>query len=296
MSRKLTKVDWKKINPKTDLIFGTPKKNSFEGYRINISVKDPDTGNEVPFTHQTPFRLSSPIGVTKKDQNGKDTYKVSLSFPTVRFDPVAKKWVGTNEEELKYRQFVEDVDTTIKEAIFKNQVAWFGKKSYKTTELLDELFFHNLWASEKCLEGEYAPLFMAKLMTNKDGFSTKFFDERGKIMEYKDFATNTEEAVGQGCKGMEVSALLMLNSIWVAGKSCGALYNTKQLLIYDRLDANKCVIDPGPVQAAQNPQEEEEEDDSQIAISTEDSTTSSAATFVPPPAKKPRVAETEVSA
>lgn len=237
-----TKLDWTKIDIEKDFRFSPmPVKGmSHDGFTIYLKIFDRDSEQEIPFIHQSP-PLIMPFGIKGREQNGRLSYKIGFSFPSVRYDPTSQNWTG-EENYVNYLKFIKGIDDFNKDHVFKNMKNWFpGSKSF-SKEVLSEFYFSNLWISEKCRQGEYSPTFSAKLISSAEGIVTNFFSNQlgsdGKPKSIK-----FEEDENGAWKGLKCIPLLKASSLWFAGRNYGMSFQIIQMMIFFKEQFIGCAID-----------------------------------------------------
>lgn len=204
-------LDWKKIDPERDFVFSMPKmRPDGDGTFVQLEVKDPDTGNLVPFIHQTP-KLLIPFGVETKSE--KDII-CKFTFPGVTYDFGKGDFVG-DEELVNYLKFLKSIDEHIVKVAHENSETWFKKKI--SLDTIRE--FHSPILKDPKDMTQYAPHFKTKLTPSGKG-RTQYYDQYGNEIDLDVF------------KGYFAHALMNTFGVWFAGKSFGVSFRDNQLAVY----------------------------------------------------------------
>ena len=234
-------VDWTTIDIPGDLRFAAnpTKSMSHDGHSVYVNVIDKKLQREVPFYHQGPPMMMT-FGIVPKETPQGVSYKFSLSFPTLRYNPVNDTWTG-EEKYVKYYQFLKSIDTYNKKHVCENSELLFGK-NYKQ-EIVDEFYISNTWESDKCRSGEYSPTVSVKIMTTKTGeFQTTFFSNRKRAdgeLEEITFEPNSEGT----WKGLKCVPIIKTTGLWFAGKQFGMSLQVEQMVVFFRDKFIGCAVD-----------------------------------------------------
>lgn len=221
-------VDWKQIDPSKDFVFGAPKaRKGSDGIMVSINVKDPTTGQLVPFVHQAP-KLRIPFGV---DQKSEKDYRCHFTMPGVAYDFNKGDYDG-DEELVQYLKFMKAVDECVKQTAHKNSETWFKKKI--SIETIAE--FYNPIMRDPKDPSQYSPNMKTKFLYNdrKGAFETIFHDQYHEPMEF--------EEVTKGCSAIP---LIRAASVWFANKSFGLSLHVLKLAVFKSSTFEDFVIDTG---------------------------------------------------
>lgn len=271
-------LDWRRVSPESDFKFLPPRSNpQVSGiYSVSLQVRDPDSGEYVPFIHQTP-KLRIPFGISESDNSGKPKYSCDMSFPQVLQNAETEEFEG-DEELVEYVKWLQRVDNSLKAAALEKVNEWFRNKNKKkefTAEDIDRLFFKNLKPSSR--PQQYSPTFTTRLLYDmkKNAFETDFYglcNQKVKPMKYEELRA-----------GMDVITILQAKSLWFAAGNFGLSYKVKQLVAYQRSEFQGPAFKiPGVVfEPAEAAPQEEETDNPASAIAEN--------FVVPPDAKRPRL-------
>jgi len=245
------KFNWKDVVPERDFRFAPPKQMQHGGYSVRVEVQDEETGRCHPFVHQGP-ELSCPFGLSKKDgvNGGDPRYVATLSFPTVKFDPIKEQFYG-EEEPLAYMKFIKSIDDYNKKKAAEQCKTWFKKDISEA--VIDEFYFHNIYISDKCKQGEYSPTFTTKLQYYRDKFETDFYQlttcdpTEAKYMSHDGTHYRVETTCFEDHQTpiRRCIPLLETTGLWFAGKQFGMSFRVVQLMIFSQDGKFEgCAIDP----------------------------------------------------
>lgn len=230
-------LDWKRINPEEDFKY-LPASNSNSLQTVSIRVKNPDTGEYVPFIHQSPV-LSLPFGISCK--NAEQTrYSCDMTFgPSVSKPDGADEYEG-DDEMIQYMNFLLACDEANKKAAFKNVDNWFNKKDKEgrvvkkiklTQEMVDMFYYHNIKEARE--PAKYGPTILTKLL----------YDSKNSRMDTTFYNAQKEEISVDDVKpGMKIIAIVQTSGLWFADKSFGMSLKVKQLLAFGRPRFEGCAI------------------------------------------------------
>jgi hypothetical protein len=187
----------------------------------------------------------------KDGVNGGDPrYVATLSFPTVKFDPIKEQFYG-EKEPLEYMKFIKSIDDFNKKKAADQCKTWFKKDISEA--VIDEFYFHNLYVSDKCKQGEYSPTFTTKLQYYRDKFETSFYQMTSCEPHEAKFASedgtnyklDTAYFEDHQSSIKRCIPLLETTGLWFAGKQFGMSFRVLQMLIFSQEGKFEgCAIDP----------------------------------------------------
>lgn len=194
-----------------------PKRNKFGKISVDFEYIDPSLGNSVYLLQTCKFRV--PFGVNENPEI--NTYSLQLS--------IDKFHSATAEIDREFVSGIECIDERIKSIAFERSEKWFGKKMSR--EVIDELYKPSIKHS-----ADWPPLMKIKLPHYDEKFRCEFYNhqrEKGGIDMIE--------------KGSNVICLLQLSKLWFMEKQFGAMWITRQVMIYPpihhiSMDINECLI------------------------------------------------------
>jgi hypothetical protein len=213
-------VDWTGIDVNKDFAFGKPRKTGAGSTIIPFQVIDKNTGQYVPFIHQTP-QMPLPFGFSGVVQNEDGAYCGE--------DPVV----------FKYFEFIRSIDEMIVNSALKQSMDWFKKTLER--EKVEDIMCRNTKASTQ--PTKYSPTFPTKLKTSEGKGSmllkTEFYDDERNRIE----VNNVEEIIAKVPKGSKVVCLLEAPYIWFSRQGFGLSFKVIQCLAIVQSRFDGCAIE-----------------------------------------------------
>ena len=198
--------------------FGQPKVNASGGKNIALFDKFARTGLKV----STPLMLT--WGVNKNDFDGKETYDMSLQFPSAEY---------ATADTSAFLDNIKRLETLVKEQACTNSKAWFGK--VQSAEVVEAFWTPMLRYPKDKASGEpdytKSPTFRVKLPFWDGKFKFEIFNTKGELVFPKD-DVNIMDVVP---KGSEVKVILQCGGIWFAGGKFGITWKPFQMVVKPKM-------------------------------------------------------------
>lgn len=183
------------------------------------NVKTLDNGGKMvwmgysgrPLIMQLPT-MKAPFGVSEwsDEKTGTKKYYFDLSFDGM----------AANEELAKTYEMFKAMDAKVLNDGMDNSMAWF-KKRYTSIEIMDALFSPSVKMPK---DEKYSPTIKLPLAQSQGEFKCGVFDGDRNRVNILDMNT----------KGAEVTAIIQLVGIWLAGGKFGVSWKVQQLRIIPR--------------------------------------------------------------
>ena len=160
-----------------------------------------------------------PFGLSSQQFEGDEVAKHSLNLSLG----------GTSENNIAFREWIEQMDKKILEKAVEQSPSWMGKQ--KSSAVMEELYKPMVIHSK---DGQYAPTMKFKFMTNKNGeFQAPVYLNQEDTASPKDIV-----------KGSSVSLIAQLNSLWFVGKQFGVTWIVHQVKLYPAMSLTAYAFAP----------------------------------------------------
>lgn len=222
-------VSPKDFSPSEHLLFTKPKVNASGGK--SIGMLNSCTKRSIMIS--TPLMLNWGVSIFE-NQNGGNTYSLSLQFPREEF---------SNTETNDLLTMMRDLEEKIKEEAVKNSKDWFGKAQSK--EVIDAFWNPILKYSKDKVTGEpdltRDPTLKVKLPTWEGEFKFELFDTNNQML-IPNSSNNGPEAFIQ--KASNIACIIQCGGIWFANGNFGVSWKLVQGIVKptENLERGKCHI------------------------------------------------------
>jgi hypothetical protein len=197
---------------------GQPKVNASGGK--NIPVYDRDRRCLVKMS--TPMMMT--WGANKNNYDDKETYDMSLQFPSAEY---------ATADTSAFLDNLKRLETFIKQQAFANSKSWFGKTL--SVEVIEAFWTPTLRFPKDKGTGEpdytKSPTFRVKLPFWDGKFKFEIFNVKGELVFPKE-DVNIMDVVP---KGSEAKIILQCGGIWFAGGKFGITWKPFQMVVKPKL-------------------------------------------------------------
>ena len=208
----------------TSINIGQPKVNASGGKNIPIFNRVSRSGLKL----STPMMLT--WGANKNDFDGKETYDMSLQFPSAEY---------ANPDASAFLDNLKRLETMVKEQACANSKAWFGK--VQSAEVVEAFWTPMLRYPKDKATGEpdytKSPTFRVKLPFWDGKFKFEIFNVKGELVFPKE-DVNIMDVVP---KGSEAKIILQCGGIWFAGGKFGITWKPFQMIVKPKLQLTQGV-------------------------------------------------------
>ena len=165
---------------------------------------------------QTPSGFTTPFGMSKYSGEG-DAPKQEIEKYTMHISIHQN-----NRAQVKFKQFLEEINTTILDAAFENSTAWFGVQ--KKREVIEDLYTPLIHVPVDKETGEpstkYPPTFRVNVPVRDNHMTIPVYDFENNVMDVDLIPARAT-----------VQAIIRLQGIWVVGGKFGPLLRVEQFRV-----------------------------------------------------------------